>query len=712
MIEEIVSFAAHLTPLALIGAGGIGKTSVALTVLHDDRIKKRFGNERRFIRCDQFPTSLIHFLRRLSTVVGASIQGPEYLAPLRPFLSSKEMLIVLDNAESILDPQAPNAREIYSVIEELSELSNICLCITSRISTLPYNCKTLEVPTLSAEAARDTFYRIYQHGKQSDSVNNILEKLDFHPLSITLLATVAHQNKWSVDRLAREWEDRRTGVLETKHRTSLAATIELSLSSPTFQELGLNAQGLLGVIAFYPQGVDEKNLRRLFPTIPNTADIFDSFCILSLTYRSEGFVKMLAPLRDHLSPNDPLSSPLHYLARLSVPFDVHTPSFGETRWIFSEDVNIEHLLDVFTSLDPTSDDLWNACTNFISRLIWHKPRLLVLATKIEELPDDYHLKPVCLFGLSRLFGSVGNYLECKRLLARTLKLWRDWGNQYWVARTLMSLSNVNSQLNLCEEGIQQAEEALEIYEQHEDTVRQARCMAQLAQLLFQDRQLDAAEETASRAITLLPENNEQLTVYRSHDVLGDVYRLNGNKEKAVKHFNVALGIASSHGWHEETFGIHRSLVEMFSDEGNLNDANSHLELAKACAANNKLKLAHAVELQAYVSHRGGRLEEAESEYLRARSAFEKLGASIDAKDCQGRVDMIRAEMKSLSALDEISLNGEHCASGNAVTMHIDPRSDTDQNAICNPKTRQILQMILSSRCDPGSSLLRSAPICM
>ena len=189
---------------------------------------------------------------------------------------------------------------------ELCQLETACLCITSRISTLPPDCETLEVPTLSMESARDAFYRIYKAHGRSDSVHDVLEQLEGHPLSITLLAAVAHRNKWDNDRLARERKQRQTGVVRTGHNKSLAGTIEPSLTSAMFKELDPQARALLEAVAFFPQGGDQDNLGWLFPTISNGVAILDTFCILSLMHRNSGFITTGPTPR----LSDPISSPL------------------------------------------------------------------------------------------------------------------------------------------------------------------------------------------------------------------------------------------------------------------------------------------------------------------------------------------------------------------------------------------------------------------
>jgi tetratricopeptide (TPR) repeat protein len=663
LIEKIVGFAEHLTPITLIGAGGIGKTSIALTVLHDDRIKRRFGHDRRFIRCDKFPASLTHFLARLSKVTGAGVENPEDLTPLQPFLSSREMFIVLDNAESILDPQGTDAEEIYAAVEELSHFSNIWLCITSRISTIPPDYKTLSVPTLSMDAAHETFHRIYEGGERSDRIGKILEQLDFHPLSITLLATVAHHNKWSGDRLAMEWDVQRTRLLRTQHNKSLAAAIELSLASPMFQELGPDARGLLGVIAFFPRGVDENNLDWLFPTIPNVRDIFDKFCVLSLAYRSDGFITMLAPLRDNLHPEDPKSSPLLctteecYIRRLSVNISPGQPGYEEARWIISEDVNVEHLLDVFTSIDGNSDEIWDACVKFMGHLYWHKPRLVLLGSKLEGLPDNHPSKPKCLFGLSQLFDMVGKTVECKRLLVHTLKLWREQGNDFQVARTLGGLAEANRLLCLYNEGILQAKESSEIFEQLGTAPEQADALRMLALLFRDDNQLDAAEEAASRSIDLLPDN-EQFRVCQGRGALGDIYHSKGEAEKAINHLEAALEIASSSNWQSELFSIHHSLAEVFYDRPPFYRAHTHFERAKSHVVNNPYSLCRAMELHALLYYEHRELGWAESELLDAVDIFEELGDVGGVKRCRSFLRIIDEEMGGSVTSDDSGVNSE------------------------------------------------------
>jgi hypothetical protein len=135
------------------------------------------------------------------------------------------MLIVLDNAESILDPRGP------------------------------------------AKAAHDTFYRIYKHSGQPDPIDNILKQLDFNPLSITLFTTTAQHNERVTGRLTMELEKQQTGVLRIQHSGSLAATIGLSLVSPTFRELGPDARPLLEVIARQiPRSLPGISNRRVHPT--------------------------------------------------------------------------------------------------------------------------------------------------------------------------------------------------------------------------------------------------------------------------------------------------------------------------------------------------------------------------------------------------------------------------------------------------------------
>jgi len=289
-------------------------------------------------------------------------------------------------------------------------------------------------------------------------------------------------------------------------------------------------------------------------------------------------------------------------------------------------------------------------------LYWHKPRLVALGPKIEGLPDAHPSKARCLRALSLSFGSVGNPAEQKRLLTHSLRLWRERGDDNEVAITLRSLSNTNWQMKLYEEGIRQAKEASEIFERLSDTAYQAQTLTILAWLLHDDQQLDAAEEAASHAIDL--SENDQFDVCNCHRVLGRIYYSKSEGKKAKSHFEAALGIASSFGWHGELFWTHYDLARLFSFQDRIDDANAHVELAKSHAINDTYYLGRAMGLQTAFWCMQLRLEEAKIEALRAVEVFEKLGAAKDAEDCRELLLVIDAETNGWVVSDESDDDGE------------------------------------------------------
>ena len=132
----------------------------------------------------------------------------------------------------------------------------------------------------------------------------------------------------------------------------------------------------------------------------------------------------------------------------------------------------------------------------------------------------------------------------KALLTRTIQLERERRDVESVARSLRELADANRQLNLLDEGIQQAKEALEVYERLGKTVEQASRLISLARLSLEDKQLDAAIEVMSRGLGLLSEESQEFLVCRSHRVLGKIYQSKGERVKAIHHFEVTIEIAT------------------------------------------------------------------------------------------------------------------------------------------------------------------------
>ena len=295
IVNEILYLTDQVASAALFGSIGVGKSSVALTLLHHDRTKAKFGRNRHFMRCDDLTNSLEGFLERLSNALGAARTTDT--AQLRSHLeSSPPLILLLDGVDAILDPLASEAEDIFATIEEFGCYQHVCLLTTSRMYPEISGFHRIEVPTLSGIEGQDAFYGVCHLGR-STAVDNLIARLDFHPLSIDLLATAVRDNGWDGPALLKAWDGDQTDVLKTRYQQRLKDAVERSFLSPTIRTLGATAREALKAIAAFPSGVEEGRLVNIFPGITGIVFAVDVLCKFSLLYRQDGFVKMLSPFR-------------------------------------------------------------------------------------------------------------------------------------------------------------------------------------------------------------------------------------------------------------------------------------------------------------------------------------------------------------------------------------------------------------------------------
>ena len=82
--------------------------------------------------------------------------------------------------------------------------------------------------------------------------------------------------------------------------------------------------------------------------------------------------------------------------------------------------------------------------------------------------------------------------------------------------------------------------------------------------------------------------------------IGNIYRSKGEREKALHHCQVALGIASPFNWQDQLFWVHESLAWLFLDEGAFDDATAHVEQARSYVVEDRYTLGRAIKLQAEI----------------------------------------------------------------------------------------------------------------
>ena len=300
-VEALVGALLAGEPTLVIGAAGIGKSTVCLQALHDARIVGRFGVRRYFVRLDGAATTE-DMLASIGATLGIS-RHQARISNLIGHLAAAPAALALDNLET---PWQVATLETEAALAELAAVPGVALAVTFRRGHQPGGPAWRPadaIRPLGGEDARRVFLAIAGHRHAADlRLGNLLTALDGVPLAIELLAHAA-QAEPDLDGVWQRWQTERTAMLKRgrgAHRLLNSRLAQLSIAGPS---MTVPARRLMSLLALLPDGIARRDLEKLLPGFGNSAAA--TLRQVALAFDEARSLRMLVPIREHAAAHHP-----------------------------------------------------------------------------------------------------------------------------------------------------------------------------------------------------------------------------------------------------------------------------------------------------------------------------------------------------------------------------------------------------------------------
>ncbi|KAF8207072.1 hypothetical protein K438DRAFT_1815632 [Mycena galopus ATCC 62051] len=287
--------------VALLGTGGIGKTSLAIAVLHHPAILSKFPR-RFFVSCES-TASQSELLAAIGRAIGLEQPNSTLRSILHALSGPDLVLLVLDNVETIWEP-LDSRNDLEEFLSKLNDIPNLSLVITLRGAERPGKVRWTrpflpQLGPLSDAAAREAFIDVAD-SEETTCMDEILQLAGNLPLAINLMANLAAVE--GCEAVLSRWKNDRTTLLRDGHDklSSLEKSISISLLSTRITSTE-GAQELLSLLSLLPNGLSEAELFETCSQLKNIQSCRAALLRTSLAYLDgHKRLRVLTPIREYV----------------------------------------------------------------------------------------------------------------------------------------------------------------------------------------------------------------------------------------------------------------------------------------------------------------------------------------------------------------------------------------------------------------------------
>lgn len=471
--------------IAIRGSGGLGKTTLALSVLYHEESKTHFADRVHFVSCEATTSSTLLF-SAISRTLKFPQDGGDPLVQLKIFLENhtQPTLLILDNFETPwLDGPEGDQEAVRQLLLLLCSSLHVTILVTTRIANLPQGVRWSlpilpELEPISLEAARDTFIEITEGAKdeRKGSINlnestpeldALLQLVDRVPLAVTLMASAAQLGE-SIPGLRRAWEKERTSMLAAggaSKSTNIEISIKLSIDSKPIRANPISRR-LLSLLCLLPDGADRSRLGDM-TTISNPDIAIRILKSVSLAYEEHKRIKILSPIRGYVlssedlrpHPDDKVTIIECYRALAQI--GVH--GFNDERYLRAREVlepeegNLSSIFTMAISEEPPSSKFARTLGSYMQflNITCRASELLQHLVKREnwDIHLDAEIKASLLNHLAHAYQHADRYEDALMQAKKTREFAFESNSPFQAAVSLLLIGVMNNRMGNYKESL-------------------------------------------------------------------------------------------------------------------------------------------------------------------------------------------------------------------------------------------------------------------